>query len=111
MTILVTTRGHSPNIDFEIDRVEHLLADLKRIRDGIAPSLADLAVSPVIDKYEIGFRHVPCLVGHVTGHPHLRGKLSITSDLWVIAPTHGWARTLSRFYMLGQLAKSKALIQ
>lgn len=82
--------------------MERLLADIKRIRDGIGPNAADLANAPLITNYGVGVRHIPCLIGHVTGHPHMRGAVSITSDLWAYAPELGWARTLSRFYVLGK---------
>lgn len=111
MTILVTTCGLSPQIDAEIDRLERLLADLRRIREGVAPDTGDFGTAPVIHDYGIGVRRVPCLVGHVTGHPNLRGPLSITSDLWVFAPELGWARTLSRYYVLGKPVDSRDRVQ
>lgn len=111
MTILVTRQGLSGDIDSEINRLERLLADLRRIRDGMAPNTDDLASAPSIHHYGIGARSAMCLVGHVTGHPNVRGSLSVTSDLWVFAPELGWARTLSRFYALGKPVESRDSLQ
>lgn len=102
MTILATKDGLSGHIEDEIARLERLLADLKGIRDGVAPNAADLASAPIIDHYIIGARPAPCLGGHVIGHPKVDGNASVTSELWVFAPVLGWARTLSRFYRLGR---------
>ncbi len=50
-------------------------------------------------------RMQPCLTGEVYGHPKLRtGARTVTSQLFVFAPLHRYARTLSRFYRLGHPA-------
>lgn len=92
--------------EFEIGRLERLLADLKAMRNGRAPSGPELAEAPILDRYLQGVRPVPCLVGEASGHPTLQGvgRLIYTSDLWVHAPEAGWARTLSRWYRLGRMA-------
>ena len=100
--IRVDETAMSEWIDIEIERLERLLADLKRIRARAAPTAADLDGTPVIDGYRIARRDVLCLVGEVTGHPRLGNRNTITTELWLFAPTLGWARTLSRFYRLGQ---------
>ncbi len=93
-------------LEFEIGRLERLLADLKAMRDGRAPSEQELAQAPILDRYLPGTRPVPCLVGEASGHPTLQGigRLIYTSDLWVHALEAGWARTLSRWYRLGRMA-------
>ncbi len=41
------------------------------------------------------------LMGHVTGHPRLGDRMTVTSPLWFADPDGNWVRTLSRFYRLG----------
>jgi hypothetical protein len=42
------------------------------------------------------------LVGRVSGHPYIRGPYMATSPLKGMDGTMSWARTLSRWYRLGQ---------
>src|SRR3954468_2672116 len=75
-------------LDEDIERLERLLADLRAARDGRRAGPAELAVAPLIDRWRIAMRDVPCLVGRVTDHPDPdvgRGRLglSMTSDLWL----------------------------
>ncbi|MBI5162843.1 MAG: hypothetical protein HY985_02960 [Magnetospirillum sp.] len=87
----------------EIEKLERLLADLKRLLSGRFPAIADIANAPRIDGYSIVGAASPCLAGVVTGHPHLGdGHLIVSSELWVISPEQEWARTLSRTYRLGR---------
>ncbi|MHA6645859.1 DUF6634 family protein [Mesorhizobium sp. A623] len=60
--------------------------------------------SPILDRWCLGSRVVPCLVGFSTDHPELpgQGRLITTSDLWLLSEDMGWARTLSRWYRLGR---------
>lgn len=102
MTILVSKDGLSADVEFELNRIERLLSDLKRIRDSVAPNADDLTSAPVLDYYVVAARPCPCLAGNVTGDPLVRSRRVVTSDLWVMAPELGWARTLSRFYALGR---------
>ena len=44
-------------------------------------------------------------MGRIEGHPHLIDDQAVTSDLMVLAVEAGWARTLSRFYRLGDPAR------
>lgn len=83
-----------------IERLEPLLADLKRLAaEGRPPDLSD---APLIDSYIVSAMPVTVLIGHITGHPHLSGAVSHTSQLVLAAPQEGWARTLSRYYRLGR---------
>ena len=89
-------------LDAYIARTEHLLADLRRIRSGAAPTAQDLAGAPLLEGFFAGVRRAPYLHGHVCGHPLLGTQDIVTSDLIVLAPAQSWARTASRFYRLGQ---------
>ena len=84
----------------EIARLRALADDLERIAAGDLPTQDTLAGAPVIENYRRGIREVPVLVGDVEGHPRLGTTLTTTTTLWAFAPTHGWARTQSRFYRL-----------
>ena len=88
--------------DVEIARLERLLSDLKRVKAGEAPTPQDLAEAPLLDDYRLASGRVPCLTGEVTGHPRLGDTTVLTTDLWLYAPSLGWARTLSRYYRLGK---------
>jgi hypothetical protein len=47
-----------------------------------------------------------CLAGTVRGHPLLGDRrLVVTTEIYAIDTIRGWARTYSRFYVLG--AKSE----
>tara|TARA_E500000318_G_scaffold81496_1_gene76760 strand:+ start:10374 stop:10718 length:345 start_codon:yes stop_codon:yes gene_type:complete len=101
--MITVKKGQSPSkyLPLEIERLERLLADLKRIRDGDLPSKAELTEAPLIDEYAVAERTFPVLQGYVHGHPALGTTWCRTTELWVIAPDLGWVRTLSRFYRLG----------
>lgn len=93
----------SGNLRHDIERLEALLTDLRRLASGHFPSTSELADAPVLDEYVLGRRELPCLAGIVYGHPGMRdGHLITTSDLWMFAPDQRWARTLSRVYTLGR---------
>ncbi|MEF2074887.1 DUF6634 family protein [Consotaella aegiceratis] len=102
MSILITADGAILNLD-ELNLLSRLVADLERIRNGVAPSRHELADAPLLDNWSLAMRLRPCLTGQVDGHPTIaRGRRSITSQLHLFAPHHGYARSLSRFYRLGE---------
>ncbi|NEI50532.1 hypothetical protein GR217_22875 [Rhizobium leguminosarum] len=56
----------------------------------------------VINDWFIGQRAVPCLLGRFKNHPELSdGKTGCTTELFWIDEQRGIARTLSRWYRLG----------
>jgi hypothetical protein len=81
--------------------LEALAADLRRIGSGQAPTAEDLADAPLFLSYRLAHRPATCLRGHAIGHPLVAGPDIFTSQLWAISTRHGWARTTSRFYQLG----------
>ncbi|MGB3486977.1 MAG: DUF6634 family protein [Xanthobacteraceae bacterium] len=92
-------------LDHEIHRLRRLLQDLESLRAGQTPNRKQLAHAPVINDWRIIGRPEPCLAGKVTGHPNIKnGHMAITTPLWLIAPMHGYARTLSRYYLIGRPA-------
>ncbi|WP_091133625.1 DUF6634 family protein [Microvirga guangxiensis] len=105
--MIVVTNSQGVNealVSHEIDRLLRLAADLQSIRDGRGPTATDLRGAPVLGNWRHRFRPAACLVGDVRHHPMLPGmdRPIVTSDIWVLAPDRGWARTLSRWYRLGR---------
>lgn len=82
-----------------------LARDLRRLAASTAPSPAALAAAPVVSRWRVGIRPVPALIGRVDGHPLLpRGPLT-SSELVVVDRSRRFARTLSRWYVLGEPAE------
>lgn len=85
----------------EAETLRALADDLERIADGGGPTAEDLAHAPVLEQWESAARITRCLVGVVGGHPNLPpGKQVRTSEVYA-TDGRSWARTLSRFYVLG----------
>ena len=88
--------------------IAHALADAKLLAGGGAPDADELAMAPLLRDWRFvdntkrgrGLR----LIGICRDHPILQGKRQITtSHLVAIDLDHfRWARTLSRYYRLGQ---------
>jgi hypothetical protein len=90
------------DIEDDIRRLESLLTHLKHLANGKFPSSKDLDAAPVIDDFRLALRPAPCIDGRFIGHPELRGRRSVTSEVWVLALESGWVRTYSRLYRLGR---------
>lgn len=78
-----------------------LARDLRRLAAATAPTPAALAAAPVVLRWRIGTRPVPALIGRVDGHPLLPSGPLTSSQLIVLDRSRGFARTLSRWYVLG----------
>jgi hypothetical protein len=107
--LLFSLRDH-PSEAFvsETERLASLVADMEGFRRGELPqALADGKDAPILDRWILGSRPVPCLAGLSTGHPRLAGvnRAIATSDLWLMSADRTWARTLSRWYRLGRPAE------
>lgn len=87
---------------FQHARLSALVTDMEQIRQGA--SVENLAGdAPLLDRWTFGERPALCLMGLSSGHPILEGtgRLITTSDLILISQDGAWARTLSRWYRLG----------
>jgi len=89
----------------ETERWKRLLADTEKIAAGMLPE--EIAVpeeTPTLDDWFGVALETPALAGYSTGHPRLVGarRLITTSDLWLLSNDGRWARTLSRWYRLGE---------
>lgn len=103
MIAILNSQQPSAELEFEIERLRRLADDLDDIRHGRHPGRKTLEHGPTIEGWCLAARPTACLTGRVSGHPHAKeGGIVVTTDLWVIAPTLGYARTLSRFYALGK---------
>lgn len=93
--------------DYQLARLIALVDDMKEIRSGVSPERF-AADPPILERWMLANRPVPCLAGLSFGHPLLPGEARpvATSDLCLIADDHSWARTLSRWYRLGRPADS-----
>jgi hypothetical protein len=89
-----------------VEKLRRLADDIERIRAGQAPTAGELANAPILDGWIPATRQSMCLAGTVRGHPLLGDRrLVVTTEIYAIDTIRGWARTYSRFYVLG--AKSE----
>lgn len=103
MIAIINNLEGSQELEFEIKRLRRLADDLDRIQQGSHPGRKVLSTAPRIESWRLVARPTACLTGCVFGHPWIKeGGIGITTDVWAIAPTLGYARTLSRFYVLGK---------
>jgi hypothetical protein len=86
------------------DLHEQLATDLRQLSAGWRPDQIKLAAAPVLDKWELAPFACAALRGEVDGHPLLGSRWILTSPLYAMDEHHTWARTLSRFYLLGRRA-------
>lgn len=89
-----------------ISKLNQLIDDLQSLREGKQPAPEILDNSPTLYDWNQTTRSAVCLEGFVQEHPRLgRNRLIITSDLYYLDPELQFARTLSRFYRLGNPAR------
>ncbi|WP_425414191.1 DUF6634 family protein [Pleomorphomonas koreensis] len=93
-------------LDDTISLLRRLTHDLELIRAQGYPDAWHLNEAPILNSWSPEIRPAVCLAGLSSGHPMLPGSARpiVTSEVWLIAPQEGWARTLSRFYRLGKPA-------
>ena len=90
------------SLDCLEDRLTKLLRDIRDLRAGEMPRSTDVRAAPIIDKWSYAFVPACCIAGSVRGHPVLGNLARVhTSELVLIDPENGWARTWSRYYRLG----------
>lgn len=95
-----------PALAAQIQELKKLVQDLENIRNGQFPGKRTLVNAPTIDNWSVRYRNVPCLTGEISGHPEFGFvEHGITSNLWILAPHLNFARTMTRFYVLGRPAK------
>jgi hypothetical protein len=85
-------------------RVIAALREVARIDAGEAPTEANLADARLLYDWKIDVDGLgrPLLIGLVIGHPRIAdGRVAYTSALMRLDAEAGWARTVSRYYLLG----------
>lgn len=85
----------------EAARLKRLAADLIRLADVEAPTDGEFLAAPVLEGWRFHSLRIAGLAGRGSGHPSLPDGPIFTTEVWVIDPRAGWARTLSRWYRLG----------
>lgn len=86
-------------------RLSRLTSILARLRAGEGPSEQELAAAPLLEAWflEQAGEAVVVLRGYVTGHPRLAdGDFVRTSPVVWLDESRGAARTVSRWYRLGE---------
>ena len=92
-----------PDPNLTSGTARRLADDLDRLKMTGHPSDADLATAPILNMWRMAVRPDRALIGFVDGHPSVvAGHTALTSGLYAIDTTAGWARTWSRFYLLGR---------
>lgn len=86
----------------EIENLEALAHDIRRLLKGEGPSPNELEAAVKISDWILVERKVPALVGNVTNHPALQGRRTITTSEIAVGGNGGWVRTASRYYTLGE---------
>jgi hypothetical protein len=81
-----------------VAKLRALASDLENM--GMFKPRLELERAPVLTDYRFCVRKVPSLFGTVEGHPILGTRQVVTSEIFAIDQTAGWARTFSRFYRL-----------
>lgn len=88
----------------EIEKLEALAHDLRRMLRGNGPSSGELDAAPLISSWLAVDREVPALIGKVGNHPILHGPRTVQTSEVVVWDVHkGWVRTSSRYYKLGEV--------
>lgn len=104
---------HKPptgTISRDIDRLRGLADDLENAHAGKHPGSRLIERAPILENWQLAWRGEICLVGNVAGHPEIdNGRLTRTSGLWLLSRNFGYARSLSRFYALGDPAPNPHL--
>jgi hypothetical protein len=78
-----------------------LARDLKDLETGVF-DFASLSSLPFIDDFKVVHRTIPCLAGLVSNHPFVSdGRQAVTSQIFYMDPHMRAARTLNRWYRLG----------
>lgn len=90
------------SLNFLKDNLTSFLCDIHNLQNGEMPRSMDLSVAPTVDQWSYGLIPTRCIVGLVRGHPILGNRASVhTSQVVLLDPENGWARTWSRYYRLG----------
>lgn len=87
-----------------LNRIRGLAADMERIGQGTPVEELVGEPSPLLDQWstERPAGRLSRRACKRTSPPRGRGRPILTSDLWLVSADLKWARTLSRWYRLGE---------
>jgi hypothetical protein len=88
-----------------IEQAHRLADDVERLLSRGMPTDANLAGAPIIDLYRPAPRAVTALIGVMTGHPTVTDRRpGLTTEVFALDADadRPWARTWSRWYLLGR---------
>ena len=112
--LMFDPRGEANDPGFEqvLRRLKALVADLEALQSGRSGTVLP-ETAPLLDQWDLAQRTAICLVGRSNGHPLLpgMGRQIATSDLWLLSADRRWARTLSRWYRLGEPCEDAARVR
>jgi hypothetical protein len=88
-------------------RIAAMRRDLARLRQGSRPQPTDLEAVPLLDHWSVrldGNENLFALYGVIRRHPRIYDGRFATTSIVVAMDLQGlrWARTVSRFYLLGR---------
>lgn len=87
-------------------KLDGLTADLREVLAGTGPAPDRILNAPKLEQWSIVPAPFRVLIGNVSGHPKIRDGEIMTSQLFLIEDGKTWARTFSRYYRLGEKARS-----
>jgi hypothetical protein len=91
-----------PELGPTVDKLRRLVRDVEKIQAGKHPGELELSDAPTLDDWSPAERRELALVGTVHGHPTIEdGRQAATSLVLFVAPELDYARTINRFYRLG----------
>ncbi|MBP0437980.1 DUF6634 family protein [Tianweitania sediminis] len=104
--VIKLNRDGSPNppLDRMLGKLGSLVSDIEAIRRGVSPEELAGNQPPMLASWTPRLGQKMYLEGLSTGHPKLCGqdRLISTSELFLLSEDQAWARTLSRWYRLGE---------
>ncbi len=83
-----------------IPRLKSLTEDLERLAE--TGSVSGINEVVIIKNCILASRSVPCLLGHMHGHPTIKAGPGITSEIYYLDQKRKMARTISRWYHFDQ---------
>lgn len=86
------------------ERLRELADDLETLDRGKRPTADILADAPVLEGWAVGTVPVPVLRGVASGHPSIATGRPVVTTQVMATDNATWARTLSRYYVLGSAA-------
>lgn len=101
----------TPSNIAEIAKLGRLVDDLRETISTPRIWLDEAHEFPLLDDWSVSARYTPCLFGTSYGHPKFPGREHpvTTSELILFAPEWRLARTKSRWFRLGEQAKTEII--